>query len=216
MTMLPFPIVVPNKSLIYEYVDLVQDTSDLTTYTFSNRNIGQPSLDRLVIVLISSKGGAARTLSSVSINGSGATLHVNPAGDWHATGIASQIVTSGTTTNISVTFSGGVLKCAIWVWTLKNYKSATPFATGGVNAGAATNSNVSFNVPANGIALYCTHADNNTTCTWSNAVDYYNQIVEGTRMSAAWLPTTAAISPNSVTATYGTSSGRSMAGASWA
>lgn len=200
-----------------DYITSSSSTSDLTTYTFSGVSIGTATSDRLVIVgAASTETGGLRTVSSISIGGINGTLHEAPAGDWHPVGLASRAVSSGTTADIVVTFSGGVARCMIFVWTLKNYVSATPYDSDSIQGTSSISRSVTFNIPAHGVAVYVASKGADTSFTWSSATENANLLVETYRAAGAYKTTTAPITSHVETVTYGVSSGgNGLAGASW-
>src|SRR5690349_19922485 len=114
---IPQPQVNP---LTYAYASSAGNSSTLTTYTFSSQAIGTAAPTRRVLVgLYSGNTTALRTISSVTIGGSAAsllaqdthssTIFINEAFYWLS-------VPTGTTANVVLTFSGSQLQAGIAVW----------------------------------------------------------------------------------------------------
>lgn len=137
-------------------------------YTFSGVNIGAAATDRYVVVEISNAVNApGRTLNTVTIGGSAATIHVNAHLDTGAAvvivGIAGLLVTAGTTANIVATFSGNMNTCYCRTYTLQGLTSTTPTATKTTTNGAgATTVSDTIDIPANGILLFGVQTDAST------------------------------------------------------
>lgn len=125
-----------------------------TTFTFSAMDIGAETSDRLIIVTASTgRDGGSGSLSSATIGGSAATKNTTSSTDEAISAIFSRVVPTGTTANITLTYSAycgfGV---SINIYALKNYASATPFDAKS-NAANASTVSVSVNVPAGGVAI---------------------------------------------------------------
>lgn len=132
-----------NDSASFPIVTYITGSAGSST-SFSNVSIGTASSDRLVVVVVTTGNGSNTTLptpTAVSIAGTNGTIHVSggesegTGGNANAFAIASRLVTSGTTATISITANGTVSSCAIQVYTITGYQSATPVATySGTNA----------------------------------------------------------------------------------
>ncbi len=160
------------------YHTTVGNTADLTTYTFSNVNIGTAAYDRCVIVSAHSrKAGAAATLSSVSIGGSAATILIqnsNTVTNTNVIGLASRIVPAGSTTTIAVTWSEGMLRSQIGVWTATGLADCTnPYDS---DSSIATDPSVALDIPENGIAIGAGQSDEEAT--WTGLTENYDQTLE--------------------------------------
>ena len=111
------------------YITGASSSGYTTSYTFSSTSIGTASSDRLVVVVVEGRQAVVdRTVSSVTIGGVSATIvsATNVSGRYPGC-IAYLTVTSGTTADIVVTFSGSTGSgCAIQVYTLTSLSSTTP------------------------------------------------------------------------------------------
>lgn len=159
------------------------DMTDLTTYTFSTQDIGAADGTRRVIVGVagfSSSVISARTLSSATIAGGAATIHVNPSSARN-TAIISAQVAAGTTATIALTFSGAMRAAAIHIYRLINETSGTPFATGSATYSGA-NATLNINVPSIGalVAVTCADDSSNPTFTWTGATERADVTLETT------------------------------------
>lgn len=111
------------------YITGTSSSSSATTFTFSSTSIGTASSDRLVVVVVEGRQAVAdRTVSSVTIGGVTATIASGTNVPSKYPGcIAYLTVTSGTTADIVVTFSGSTFGgCGIQVYTLTSLSSTTP------------------------------------------------------------------------------------------
>lgn len=127
MGMLARQRVVPTTSVVFQQFG--SSTSALTTYSFTNVNIGTAASNRHVVVIVAGDSGNSsllRTVSSVSIAGTTGTLiGDNPAGTRYAKSQAIRAVTTGTTATISVTFSGSMVNAVIGVFATYGLTSTT-------------------------------------------------------------------------------------------
>jgi hypothetical protein len=99
--------------------------------TVTNANIGTAAADRLVVVVFTD--GATETAPTVTIGGVTATVHAFASGaNESTTGIASLLVTAGTTATIVVTYATGTVSdgANFKVYTITGLSSTTPVGTG--------------------------------------------------------------------------------------
>ena len=192
------------------------DDSDLTTYTFTNVPIGTPSDDRLVIIGTSGNAGSGRAFSSGTINGLATTKYQGPSGDWQPSGLFGLVVPTGTTANITATYTGGLNRCRIHVFTLTGYLSATPYHTAGSHTAASTSHSVTINIPANGVAVFTHSHGNSNLGTWSSATAKASIVLEGGASQSASKTVTTAITGHVESISWSGSAGRSTIAASWA
>jgi hypothetical protein len=143
----------PSLAASLAYIGSATNTADQTTYNFGNFTAPSAGIMIAGVAGRQSTAGQTRTVSSVSIGGSGATIHVNPSGGNNAAAIASRFVGSGSQA-VSATFSGGVNRAACFVWFLTRFHSASPVDTDGVNATSGTSNDISLNIRPGGGALY--------------------------------------------------------------
>jgi hypothetical protein len=168
-----------------EYVTSLENTSSLTTYTFTNANIGGPGL----IVVSYHQERTSSTpfaFSSGTIGGSEATSAVTRAQSGTTsttTGLMYRRITSGTTATVTVTFLGAPARCRIGIWRILNTMSDTPTQTENNGASSGTGLSLTLNslsAKSVGIASQ-TNGVQGTTITWTNANrDYSLNIGSGT------------------------------------
>lgn len=143
---------------VMTWIGATADTSSGTSFTFTNHAIGTAASDRLVVVGITSRDddfGNNVTISSVTIGGNGATVHATT--NSHAVaGVASLVVTSGTTATIVVNVSATAQNCVVGVWTITGLTSTTPVhapTPSSSNSDDANSMSVSTNLSADGVAV---------------------------------------------------------------
>lgn len=134
------------------YIGSVADASDLTTYNFGNFAIPRDGL--VVVGAVGRNPAGTRTIGSVSIGGTNGSIYVNPSGSFNPNGFAGRSVSAGTH-NVSVTFSGAMLRASCHVWLLENLLSTTPVDTDGINNNTTgTSYSLTADISADGFALY--------------------------------------------------------------
>jgi len=197
-------------------------SSNATTYTFSNVNIGDPAPDRLIVVLAyitEADASAGDIPTSVSIDGVNGTIHVTGVGTGSnstSVSVVSRLVTAGTSIAIVITAPDAQVRAAIAVYTLRKYTSATPTATQGAQVGASTNISVTLDVPPNRIGIAgCNSNNNSNPATWTNANKEDDTLIE----SPSAFMSSAVLKPGTGnvirTCTWATSGELAIAGAVW-
>jgi hypothetical protein len=196
-------------------------STNLTTYSFATQGIGAADATRRVVVGVAWGHTLTRTLSSATIGGVGATIHVQTnAVNIDGTALISAAVPTGTTATIDITFSGGAINCAIATWSLLN-ATGSPSATASDNTVAANALSVALNVPANGslfaIAETLGSGGVPRTHTWTNATERADATIETSDAYTAASETGLGVeTPRTVTATAsGTLTGACMCAMTW-
>lgn len=159
-----------------EFRTSVVDATDQTTYTFNNVDIGVAHSTRRVVVAVAS----VSTISSATIGGVSATIHIQ-VGSGDQAGLISAVVPTGTTATISITFTAAGLMCGIGVYRLINETSGSPHATASDTTVATGVLSTTINVPTNGSLFAVAKAFQKAgplTFTWSGATERYDQAVE--------------------------------------
>ncbi len=160
------------------YLQETNDASNLTTYTFAAQNLGTASADRYIRVAIKARSsdGGARTLSSVTIGGVGATINVQAHTSGDSTAIAGASIPTGATGDIVVTWSGGMGDCNIGVWASTGDVSATATDSG---SSTATPQTYSIDVVAGGYVIAVGSTSVGGTCTWTNVTEKWDEVDGG-------------------------------------
>jgi hypothetical protein len=112
------------SAMVASYEGATLDNSNLTTYTFTAKNVGAAGTGRVIVVAVQTRTtsiGTPRSISGVTCNGNAMTA--GPILNGSASGAASIglfyiVEASGTTANFVVTFSNGTQNCAIATWRL--------------------------------------------------------------------------------------------------
>lgn len=132
------------------FLQVTEDTSTQTTYTFAGVNFGAADSTRRIVVVVHFGSAIARTFNSGTIGGVGATIHltaVNTAA--MRVGIMSALVPTGTSGTITVTLSGTAAHCKIASYRALNETAGSPLTANDI-AGSAGLLTTTINVPANG------------------------------------------------------------------
>lgn len=140
------------------FVDETTDTSDASSYTFTNHAIGDAHPDRVVLVVARLFDTTTYTLGTVTIGGNSATslvdaLHNVTDSRFSRVAVHALLVPTGTTATIVVPLAAGAAdRCTISVHTLRGtgglfaaFDTLTDTATGTLSG--------TLDIPANGAAL---------------------------------------------------------------
>lgn len=157
----------------------IQDTSDQSTYTFTNVDIGAEDPDRCVKVAFESRKGAAAvtTITSATIGGSAATiLRQAQIGSvsTNLVGIFARAVPTGTTATIAVTLDQTMSRSEIVVY--RSIGSACTTASDTDSDTAILDPSVNLDVPAGGVAIGSCAAGSGgsaRTATWTGLTERY-------------------------------------------
>jgi hypothetical protein len=161
------------------------------------------------------RGTTGRTISTVSIGGTNGTIHYQgDTSGFSNAGVASRVVSSGNN-NVTVTWSGGVTSCAVFVWLITGYNSATPTDGEATSSGTAgTSLTATFDIPASGTAVYVNTHNNANATGWSSATEQDDLTAEA-QYAGADIDTATVLTAHVETASWTGSVGRAIAGASW-
>jgi hypothetical protein len=169
--------------LVIEYLTAAVNATDLTTYTFSTQSLGTAAADRKIVLGISTRGSAQRSISSVTIGGVTATVLATQSfggSTFNRMALYVADVPTGATGDVVVTFSGSVLRCGVGLWKVTGANSAQ--LAHDVGAVTGDPSSKTLVVPANGgVIAYSFAADGTAprTVTWTNATERFDAAVEG-------------------------------------
>lgn len=220
MNFVPFTYLYKEKGAFF--VSTAQNTSGLTTYTFTSQNLGGPGLC-VVCVHAEVGGNTGRVVNSVTIGGVTSTqaAQVNSAQNTTATTSAIfYLRQNATTANVVVNFAAAPSRCFISVFRVLNNISDTPSQTRTSTATSGTGLSLAFtSLPADAVGLACETIglDSVTGTAYTNATLVYNTSAGGgtTRINGANFVTTAA--GNLTVSVSHTSSTQplTMAGAVW-
>lgn len=135
--------------------DYQEDGANLSGYSFTSIGFGAARDDRYVAALVWWQGNsAARTLSSCTIGGQSASIHVqqNSGSGTHPVGLAlvSALVTSGTSGTVATTMSGGCLISGCTTIRGIKFKKQAAHHTASIASDAG---NMSLNIPHRGLGI---------------------------------------------------------------
>jgi hypothetical protein len=143
-----------NRAVTIAFTDQTSSTTDLTTYTFSSRAIGDAAGDRKVVVAAVGQRVSA-SIASVTVGGISASLVIaQPVNDGSRTvELWQAAVPTGTTADIVVTFNTGAsAHCGIGVWAVYGAGSAAHDTLGSIaSPGTGT-----IDVPGGGVLIGAT------------------------------------------------------------
>jgi len=203
------------------YIGASSDGGGGTTYTFLSTSIGTASADRLVIVAVT--GGhadAKHNLTDVTIGGVSATIHATPADpntndSWISCGIASLVVTTGTTATIGVTWDKSINGCSVAVYTLKDYQSSTPIDTyEDASVANATSISATIDLRGGGATVFVASLRENLS-SWSSAISDYAFQDGDAGIGVAHITGDTSESGHTETMTMASSDTRSIAAVTW-
>lgn len=176
-----------------------------TTYTFAGLSIGTPAANRVVIALLSFRGGTtARTLTSVTIGGVAATVHQNISAVSVSSGLmyyvmCSAVVPLGTTADVSATFSGTLLRGGVSTVIVQGASSALPTSsTQASGSGGSLNINVE---PGNAVVgMTGSYSGGAGSVSWTGLSEIFDLTYgsPGADSSGALLNTTLSETPRAI------------------
>lgn len=175
-------------SLSATYVSNAKSDTDASSYTFPGLSLGAASSARTIVIAASWRAsGVAASVSNITINGIGATIHQShfndTGGNRSAVTWASANVPTGETGDVIVTFSAAAVRIGITAWTLT---SASPSFAG--SAATLTNGgSLTPGVSANGVVLSSSYNNTVTSpvASWTGAMPNHASAMEGGRVQAA-------------------------------
>jgi len=176
-------------------------TESVTTSTVSGASLGAADAARRIIVAVGARAVSARSIDSITVGGVSATLYQGPAGG-SCVGFGIAHVPTGTTGDVVVVFSGGIVARLIQVYRV----IGAPGTVATERYSGSANVDISANVGANGFAMaILAGAGNNTTDTiWTGITDNFdgtmtpNNSVTSRYASAAAIATTTAETPRAM------------------
>jgi hypothetical protein len=144
------------------YVTSLADTAAATTYTsFPTASIGTTDANRLVLVGFSATAAAARTFTSATIDGSAATEYgatiENGTTQCCIAGWFGLKLSTGTTADIRLTFSGNVSNCTLHIYRILTTQTAAGAEYDFASGASASSAVATLDSPAGGaIFAVCT------------------------------------------------------------
>lgn len=198
---------------VIAYTDTGVDTTDTTTFTFTNRAVGTAAADRKVIVGVYSRISSGTTLavSGMTIGGITANLVtgtnntlIDGATSSH-TSIWEADVPTGTTATVVVTMNLTAQRCAIAVWSGTGITVLPPTSdvavygqTTNINTAVSLNADVTATSVAVAIAGW---AATPLTSSWTGMSEDVDAPVETNTYTAAHYSSTGAETPRTMSVT---------------
>ena len=156
------------------------------THNHGTLSIGTAAADRYVLVAITANGSSTANLTSVTIGGVSATLYQNTTigsgGSFCISAFAVLLVTTGTTANITLNYSGSFSRSAIGIYNLNGLGSSTPVDHSSDSTASASTLSLTLNSTAGGVILGVFSnrtTSGSTTVTWTGATEDYDTNVWG-------------------------------------
>lgn len=169
----------------------------------------------LLVVRASIYSGSSRTISTVTVDGTGAAIAAASAANATATAIAARSVSAGTF-DIVVTASGSITYAAIDVTVISGLSSTTPIDTDSVaSSGSGTNRTLTLTTGA--IGFWVDAHGNTSIATWtgSGLVIDNNEAVSATYAHSSATYQASADGDKNAATTWSGSVSRSMCAGAW-
>ncbi|WCL50120.1 Ig domain-containing protein [Leptospira sp. GIMC2001] len=135
-TNIDIAVVVPPPTL--QYIGGNKIDSSLTNFTFNNVAFGNPDPNRLLVIVASGVRDVGGTVSTATIGGVGATIHLNTNQGSGSSAIVSAVVPNGIDGNVNIEWTVQQIGTDIQVYRLTNLQSFTPAFTHEVIASPLT------------------------------------------------------------------------------
>ena len=177
------------SAIILDYITFTGSNTGASSYTLSGVSIGGAGLIAVSVQWEATSG--PQTLTGATIGGVTATIATQIISSLSAsyTGVAIIYarLTSGTTANISLNFTGNLLRVATGVWRIQNNTSDTPVQSQTASGATVTGLTMTFTGLTSGSAGVCatTVGVNGIRVTWTNATERYDQDLGSTGFSGA-------------------------------
>jgi hypothetical protein len=194
MSLIPFSVggatvSVPDATI--SYTAHAESSTDLTTYTFSSQAIGTAAANRTVIVGMGYHDASAVSISSVTIGGNTSSANTIATDASFGSSFHEYDLTTGTTADIVVTFSGGATRCGIGVWAAYGIGASDDTS----NVGGPTEA-TDINISAGGVAIGHSINHNNTAiAAWTNMTKRFDDIIDYTSHTGADTSSATAVNP---------------------
>lgn len=204
-----------------QYIAYYSTDSNLTTYTFSSVDFGNPDDRSLVVIGVAGRQGSNISVSSATIGGVSATNVTTSTADNACSGLFAANLTASSGT-VTVTLSGGADALTIAVWAIYDL---TTFAAQSASSNQGSSiSAISTNITTrpNGALIAMAACNNGSvrTFTWSNATENFETLISGgagnSTCSGASNKTVSGASPLTITATVdGSANNLAVSAAFW-
>jgi hypothetical protein len=196
-------------------------------FTFSNSDIGAPTSNRVVALVVNYWiGGLGAEVSSISVGGIFLTQRVtvarlvgSPGGSYVYTTIWSGVVPTGDTATISLAFTRSIGRgCQIGIWSIYNTQSATPVSTATATSATTSPANLTLNLQPNDFGIVGATGVYGTSSSfaYTNATERYDVLNAEMARSGADFVGLAVETPRTITVTpSGVTDGNAFVAAAW-
>lgn len=140
--------------------------SNLQTFTFSSVPFGTATADRLIVACFSGYRNTASSMSTCTIGGVSATIHVQQINPYSMAYVCSAIVPAGTSGDIVAYFPSYLAASELAVYSIKDYTSATPYINEYSYLSGSTPT-ITISPDANSIVIGNAAMTNGVSTTWS-------------------------------------------------
>lgn len=182
------------------YLGNMVDAADLTTYTFTGYNFGTAATGRVLVAVCVGAAGN-RTISSSTIGGVAGATQVEVVSATNGTAaIISAAVPTGTSGDISITWSGAQGRAACGLWSMYGITSATAANTS--SDGTAGSSTLSLSVQANDLLVVGDYINTGSATPTGYNSDFEVNIEAATKIAGGRAYVTTAQNPRTVTIAY--------------
>lgn len=152
---------------IFEHLGTVDDSSNLSSYTFASRPFGVEAVDRYLFAsIVGGHGGGNSFLSTVTIAGQAVTLHQTTDNNGNTrnghAAVGSLFLPNGTSGDVVVNYTGAMQECTIALYRATNLFSSTPYDS----EIADSVGSLTLDIPPNGFLIACAAAVSGSDHTW--------------------------------------------------
>ena len=198
--------------ITYNFLATSESTSNLSTYTFSNVNVGGQGLVVITIGAYYDGAALATTLTSVTVGGQSANIIQQIFGGSSAQQMISAIAylnyTGTSTTTVVCNFSRTMADCSIGSHLILNNTNNTPITSDSTTVGSfAASASVTLSSLGTGNKVIIALSTNNSgrSNTWTNVTERYDSQTGEIRSSAASTDPTTSSSSLTITNTFSSS-----------
>lgn len=169
-----------SAAITFSFQAVDPDPANTATYTFASMDFGAADSDRCLIVTFTGrKGGAATTISGVTIGGVTATEIVqysNSDSNSDISGLYSAIVPTGTSGDVVVSLNDTLVRATGALYRAVGVDSCTtPYD---FDSDGSADPTTSLNVPAGGFAVAAALSNSNSSATWTGLTEDFDGTLE--------------------------------------
>jgi len=176
--------------------NFVSSTTNATAYTFND--VSGLGSHANVLLTPTAQGTAARTVSTLTVEGSSAAMKVQNSTGFQNTEIWA-INESTTAPDVVITWSGACLNCGTGVVGCTGIISLTPVATNSSDTDPAA---LNVNTTADGIVIACGIGSAGGTMTWTGVTEFYDTVVDSLTQTGGFDLTPTTETPRTVSGNW--------------